>query len=60
MNWFKSSYCSDVSCVEVAKIDEGSVGLRDSKHPEQPFLRFSRAEWVAFMEGIKAGDFGGC
>lgn len=59
MNWFRSTYCADSSCVEVAKIDDGFVGLRDAKRPEQPYLRFSRTEWTAFVEGIKAGDFGG-
>jgi hypothetical protein len=43
--------------VEVAKIAPDAVGLRDSKNPDQPFLRFSRAEWSMFTEGIKAGEF---
>jgi len=57
--WFRSSYCADGSCVEVAEIGDDLVGLRDSKDPEQPFLSFRRAEWSTFIEGIKAGDFGG-
>jgi hypothetical protein len=54
MEWFKSSYCADGSCVEVAKIDEDVVGLRDSKRPDQNFLTFGRAEWASFIAEIKA------
>jgi hypothetical protein len=59
MEWFKSTRCADLNCVEVATIGSDLVALRDSKRPEQPFLRFDRVEWMTFIEGIKAGDFGG-
>jgi hypothetical protein len=45
--------------VEVARIAHDAIGLRDSKNPDQPFLRFSRAAWSTFTEAIKAGDFQG-
>lgn len=59
MDWYKSSYCADASCVEVAELGTEAVALRDSKRPEQPFLRFSRADWADFVNGIKAGRFDG-
>ena len=59
MEWFKSTRCSDAACVEVATIGANLVALRDSKRPEQPFLRLDRVQWSAFIEGVKAGDFGG-
>jgi hypothetical protein len=59
MNWFKSSYCADASCVEVAKIGLDAVGLRDSKRPEEPFLCFDKAHWSDFLKGVKAGNFDG-
>lgn len=52
--WLKSSFCSDGACVEVAVI-EADVAIRDSKSTEQPFLRFSKAEWTAFVDEIAAG-----
>jgi len=58
MEWFKSTRCSDSACVEVATIGADLVALRDSKRPEQPFLRLDRVQWSAFIEGIKSGDFG--
>lgn len=59
MEWFKSTRCSDAACVEVAVLGADFVALRDSKRPEQPFLRFDRSAWATFIEGIKAGDLGG-
>ena len=45
--------------MEVARIAQDAIGLRDSKNPDQPFLRFSRAQWSMFTEAIKAGEFQG-
>lgn len=44
------------NCVEVA-IVAGAVGVRDSKNRTQSPLRFSRSEWIAFIKGVKAGEF---
>lgn len=43
-------------CVEVAH-KNGQVAVRDSKNPQQEFLRFSNEEWKAFLVGAKAGQF---
>lgn len=59
LEWIKSTRCADHACVEVATIGDDLIAVRDSKRPEQPFLRFDRAEWSAFIRGIKVGDFGG-
>jgi hypothetical protein len=56
MKWQKSTYCADAACIEVAEIDGDFIGIRDSKRPDQPFLRFDHAEWLAFIECIKAGE----
>ena len=53
--WFRA-YCEDGACVEVASSGDG-VAMRDSKNQDGPMLRFSRAEWAAFLGGVKAGDF---
>lgn len=54
--WRKSSYSHDNGCVSVAEID-GFCALRDSKDPEGPILRFTRAEMAAWIDGCKAGEF---
>ncbi len=54
--WRRSRRCDAGSCVEVAHID-GSFVVRDSKNPDGPTLHFTRPEWDAFVEGVRAGDF---
>jgi len=44
------------NCVQVAFLDTG-VAVRDTKNPEGPTLLFTPAEWAAFMDGAKAGEF---
>jgi hypothetical protein len=56
--WFKSSHSGGgKDCVEVAHLDEGAVGVRDSKNPTGPALVFSPSEWSAFIAGAKDGEF---
>ena len=54
--WRKSTYSngSGGNCVEVANLPNGRA-VRDSKHPEGPFLIFTRQGWRAFVNGIEAG-----
>lgn len=56
--WFKSSRsASNGQCVEVAFLDEGMVGVRDSKDSSGPALVFTPGEWNAFISGTKNGTF---
>lgn len=51
--WFKSSWShANSDCVEVAFLDEGNVGIRDSKNPTGPALVVSLSEWDAFVAGV--------
>ena len=56
--WFKSTK-SDATreCVEVAFLDGGMVGVRDSKNPTGPALVFTPGEWDAFAGGVRDGRF---
>ena len=58
LSWIKSSfsYCNS-NCVEVASLPDGGVGVRDSKDPSGPVLRFTPAEWHAFLGGARGGEF---
>ncbi|WP_280257052.1 DUF397 domain-containing protein [Nocardia wallacei] len=56
--WFKSTRSSgSKDCVEVAFLDEGLVGVRDSKNPSGPALVFAPGEWDAFTTGMRHGEF---
>lgn len=34
-----------------------TVDVRDTKDPQSPTLSFTRAEWDAFVGGVKKGEF---
>lgn len=45
------------NCVEVAPAPEGGVLVRDSKDRGGPILCFTEAEWAAFLDGARRGEF---
>jgi hypothetical protein len=56
--WFKSSRSTTGSDrVEVAHLDGGMVGVRDSKNPTGPALTFTPTEWDAFTASVQNGEF---
>lgn len=55
--WRKASLSTNNgACVEVAA-GRQKIVLRDSKDPEGPVLVFTHAEWAAFLDGAKGGEF---
>jgi hypothetical protein len=57
-HWTKSSLSfSNSNCVEVANLADGQIGVRDSKDPQGPVLRFTPGEWRAFLGGARNGEF---
>ncbi|MEV5412453.1 DUF397 domain-containing protein [Thermopolyspora sp. NPDC052614] len=56
--WAKSSRSTNGNCVEVARLQSGHVGIRDSKNQNGPVLIFPQGEWTAFIGGVKSGEFG--
>ena len=56
--WTKSGRSNQSgNCVEVAELPDGSIAMRNSRHPDGPALVYTRAEITAFVEGAKDGDF---
>ena len=53
----KSTFCSNGNCVEVRRLDDGNVLLRDSKDPSKPAHEFTSQEWTAFLAGVRNGEF---
>jgi hypothetical protein len=56
-DWITSRFCNNSACVQVAHLPGGMVALRDSKNAARPAHVFDSGEWVAFIAGVKAGDF---
>lgn len=57
-HWFKSTFSqAGGDCVEIAHLDGGGVGVRDSKNPSGAVLTFTPAEWDAFLAGARDGQF---
>lgn len=55
--WVKATASSSAQdCVEMRAAD-GAVEVRDSKHPHGPVHRFTRAEFAAWLDGAKHGEF---
>lgn len=56
--WIKSSRsAANNECVEVAFLDNGLVGVRDSKNPNGSALLFTPSEWDTFTTGLLNGQF---
>ncbi|ATL68361.1 DUF397 domain-containing protein [Nocardia terpenica] len=52
--WFKSTRSGgSQACVEVAFLDGGHTGVRDSKNPTGPALVFTSAEWDSFTNALQ-------
>ncbi|PPJ33195.1 DUF397 domain-containing protein [Nocardia nova] len=57
-HWVKSSYSQGGGdCVEVAHLDDNTVGIRDSKDRTGPTLLFTPTEWDTFTTALDAGRF---
>jgi Domain of unknown function (DUF397) len=56
--WRKSSRSSgNGQCTMCARLEDGSMAVKDSKNPDGPALVFTAQEWSAFVEGVKLGEF---
>ena len=55
-DWRTSTRSSGANCVEVALLGEG-VALRNSRDRKGPELSFTNSEWVAFIGGVRRGEF---
>ncbi|MFW5419866.1 DUF397 domain-containing protein [Nocardiopsis sp. CNT-189] len=56
--WQKSQRSnSRGSCVEMAKLPDGSIAMRNSRFPAGPALVYTQAEIDALILGAKDGDF---
>lgn len=58
VQWQKSLRSnSQGNCVEMAQLPDGSVAVRNSRHPTGPALVYTKSEIKALILGAKQGDF---
>lgn len=59
LEWRTSSFSGDNgnSCVEVAMVPGGGVGVRDTKDRALVAHRYSDRAWAAFLAGVRVGEF---
>lgn len=57
-HWRTSSFSgNNGTCVEVAALPDGFIAVRNSNHPHDGVVLFTRAEMKAWLSGVKAGEF---
>ena len=57
VQWRKSTLSTTNGCVEVAFVGD-RIAVRDSKDRGRgPVLEFDAVEWVAFLGGVRGGEF---
>lgn len=57
-SWIKSSLSfANSNCVEVASLQGGRIGVRNSRDSKGAVLRFTPSEWDAFLGGVRNGEF---
>ncbi|MCC9154701.1 DUF397 domain-containing protein [Streptomyces parvulus] len=44
------------ACVEVRRLSDGRIALRQSSDPDGPALVFTPHEMTSFLDGVKAGQ----
>ncbi|WP_129287667.1 DUF397 domain-containing protein [Streptomyces sp. GZWMJZ-114] len=56
--WVKSQASNGTgNCVEVGRLHNGDIAMRNSRDPEGPALVYTRAEVEAFFHGVRGDEF---
>lgn len=56
--WRRASACSDMTaCVELRQRADGSVAMRNSRHPDGAVLTYERRAMRELLAGVKDGEF---
>lgn len=58
LNWIKAERSnSHGNCAEFAELPNGDIAMRNSRHPLNPALVFSREEFTDLIGALKDGEF---
>jgi hypothetical protein len=56
LSWRVAQRCNGGECVRVAAHGD-SIMIGHTEYRDGPVISYTRAEWAAFVEGIKQGEF---
>ncbi|WP_180268913.1 DUF397 domain-containing protein [Streptomyces sp. Ru87] len=60
VRWVKASASDAMNdCVELARVGENEIAMRNSRFPAGPALIFTCSEIAAFVDGATKGEFDG-
>ncbi|MET9290979.1 DUF397 domain-containing protein [Streptomyces sp. NPDC003077] len=57
LTWLSAPNAGENDRIEIARLPEGAVALRNPADPQGTVLRYTAAEWVAFVRGARDGEF---
>ena len=58
VSWRRSARSGALgNCVEVARLADGAIAMRNSRFPTGPALIYTPAEIAAFLAGVRDGEF---
>ncbi|MET9732756.1 DUF397 domain-containing protein [Streptomyces sp. NPDC006458] len=58
VRWVKASASDALNdCVELARLGEDEIAMRNSRFPSGQALMFTRSEIAAFLDGATRGEF---
>lgn len=53
--WFNVSSNTWETCVDMQKLADGTVQIRNSTRPDGAVIDYTAAEWATFIQGVKDG-----
>ncbi|WP_063729000.1 DUF397 domain-containing protein [Streptomyces sp. RTd22] len=59
VTWVSAPGADPEDRLEVAHLPNGAVALRNPADPDGTVLRYTAAEWEAFVLGVRDGEFNG-
>lgn len=57
VTWRRGPGSAPGASVEIALLESGDIGVRNSADPDGPMLVYTRAELAAFLDGARKGEF---
>ncbi|MEV6350568.1 DUF397 domain-containing protein [Actinoplanes sp. NPDC051851] len=57
LSWRIAKKSANANCVQVARDASGTIYFRNSRKPDDAMIAYTPAEFDAFIDGIKHGEF---